>query len=217
MSDFQKVTSSFNERLKLIRLRRKKEKLRFWEEFGIIPRWVKALMALLYVLALTIAISVNLSNIRDPNNSDVFPPDLRNQPLLASVALGGVITLVSLCVATFVFLTAYVNRDAARRGMNSALWTILILVFLPTWGLIGLIIYFLMREPLPYPCPQCNSTVTARFNFCPNCKCNLHPSCPQCKQEVAEDDKYCPNCACDLRVAAPPVEPANPAAPAIES
>jgi double zinc ribbon protein len=199
MSDFQKVTSSFNERLKLIRLRRKKENLHFWEEFGIIPRWVKVLMALLYLLALAIAISVNLSNIHDPNNGDVFPPDLRNQPLLASVALGGVVTLVSLCVATFVFLTAYVNRDAARRGMNSALWTILILVFLPTWGLIGLIIYFLMREPLPYPCPQCNSTVTARFNFCPNCKCNLHPSCPQCKQEVAELDKFCPFCGNDLK------------------
>jgi hypothetical protein len=160
---------------------------------------VKVLMALLYVLALTIAISVNLSNMQDPKSNDVFTPELRNHPMLASVALGGVVTLVSICVATFVFLTAYVNRDAARRGMNAALWTILILVFLPTWGLIGLIIYFLMREPLPYPCPQCNSTVTARFNFCPNCKCNLHPSCPQCKQEVAELDKFCPFCGNDLK------------------
>ena len=62
----------------------------------------------------------------------------------------------------------------------------------------------------------CGKMVGARFNYCPNCKCNLHPSCPQCKQEVAEDDKYCPNCAFELR-AAPPSEPANPAYPSLES
>ena len=48
------------------------------------------------------------------------------------------------------------------------------------------------------PCPQCGSTVGARFNYCPNCKCNLHPSCPQCKREVVESDKYCPYCGQDL-------------------
>jgi predicted amidophosphoribosyltransferase len=58
-----------------------------------------------------------------------------------------------------------------------------------------------MRQPLPYSCPQCAATVDARYNFCPNCKCNLHPSCPQCKQEVVESDKYCPYCAQDLRAA----------------
>ena len=40
MTDYpQKVSDSFNERLRLIRLRRKKENLRFWQEFRIIPRW----------------------------------------------------------------------------------------------------------------------------------------------------------------------------------
>jgi predicted amidophosphoribosyltransferase len=56
----------------------------------------------------------------------------------------------------------------------------------------------LMREPLPYPCPQCGTPVGARFNFCPNCKCNLHPTCGQCKNEVAELDKFCPYCGNDL-------------------
>jgi RNA polymerase subunit RPABC4/transcription elongation factor Spt4 len=65
-------------------------------------------------------------------------------------------------------------------------------------------VYFLMREPLPYPCPQCGTSVGARFNFCPNCKCNLHPSCPNCKREVAETDKYCPYCAHELGTASAP-------------
>ena len=64
-----------------------------------------------------------------------------------------------------ILLTGYVNRDARRRGMNPALWTFLVLVMLPGYLVLGFIVYFLMREPLPYPCPQCAATVGARFNF----------------------------------------------------
>lgn len=204
MGDYpQRVTDTLNERMRLIRLRRKKEKLRFWDEFRIVPRWLRALVPLLYVLALCIAIPVNLAQRYAPYGNGMFPYELRTEPLLASLALAGVVTAMSLGLAVFIFLTAYVNRDAARRGMNAALWTILILIFLPTWGLIGLVIYFLMREPLPYACPQCSTMVSARYNFCPNCKCNLHPSCPQCKREVVETDKFCPYCAFDLATPGP--------------
>ena len=197
MSDYsQKVAGTFNERMRLIRVRRKKEKLRFWDEFRIIPRWLIVLVIVLFLIAQGVAFLVNMSA---PQRGDqIFPPELKDNPALASLALAGLVTLMGLFLSTFIFLTAYVNRDAARRGMNAALWTILILIFLPTWGLIGLVIYFLMREPLPYPCPQCGSSVSARFNFCPNCKCNLQPSCPQCKREVAELDKFCPYCGNDL-------------------
>ena len=197
MADYsQKVTSSFNERMRLMRVRRKREKIRFWDEFRIIPRWVIGLVTVLFLIAQGIALLVNLSA---PERGDqIFPPELQNHRVLASLALAGIITLVSIFFATFIFMTAYVNRDASRRGMNAALWTVLILIFLPTWGLIGLVIYFLVREPLPYPCPQCSASVSARFNFCPNCKCNLQPSCPNCKREVAELDKFCPFCGTDL-------------------
>lgn len=200
MSDYsQKVSSSLNERMRLIRVRRKKENLRFGDEFRIIPRWLTVTVVILWLIALGIAIPVNLAQRYNPYGNDMFPPDLRDHPVWASFALAGIVTGVSLVMATFIFMVAYVNRDASRRGMNAALWTILILIFLPTWGLIGLVIYFLMREPLPYPCPQCSASVSARFNFCPNCKCNLQPSCPQCKREVAELDKFCPYCAFDLQ------------------
>src|SRR5260370_20591677 len=203
MNDYpQRVTDSFNERKRLIRLRRKKENLRFWQEFGIIPRWLMVLVALLYVLALVIATLVNLEASHNPNGNDMFPPELRDNPELASLALAGIVTTASLCMATIIFFVAYVNRDASRRGMNAALSTILVIILLPAWGFIGFVIYFLMREPLPYSCPACGNTVGARFNFCPNCKFNLHPSCPQCKREVAETYKFCPYCANDLKPAA---------------
>lgn len=203
MSDYQqRVTGSFNERKRLIRLRRKKENLRFWDEFRIVPGWLKALVAVLYVMAVVIAISVNLAQRQNPYGNNMFPWELRDNPALASLALAGIVTAVSLLLAVFIFMVAYVNRDAKRRGMNYALWTLLVVILSPGWLIIGFLTYFLMREPLPYPCPQCANTVGARFNFCPNCKCNLHPSCPQCKREIAETDKFCPFCGTDLAAGA---------------
>jgi zinc-ribbon domain len=202
MSDYsQKVSSSFNERMRLIRLRRKKENLRFWDELRIIPRWLMAIVGVLYVIALGIAIPVNLAQRLNPYGNDMFPPELRDHPVWASFALAGIVTAVSLCMAAIIFMVGYVNRDAKRRGMNSGLWTFLVLIFLPAYIFIGFVIYFLMREPLPYPCPACGNSVGARFNFCPNCKCNLHPACPQCRREIAETDKYCPYCGNDLKAA----------------
>ena len=200
MSDYQqRIAGSFQERKRLNQLRKRKENLRFWSEFRIIPRWLIGTVLFLYVLAVLIAIGFNMEAPR--HGGVVFPPELQNEPVLAPLALAGLVTLTSLFLASFIFMLAYVNRDASRRGMNSALWTILVLIFLPTWGLIGLVIYLLMREPLPYPCPQCGTTVNAHFNFCPNCKCNLHPTCPQCKHEVGELDKFCPSCGNDLKPA----------------
>src|SRR5260370_30672673 len=91
MSDYsQRVTGSLNERMRLIRLRRKKENLRFWEEFRIIPRWLVVLVAVLYVTALVIAITVNLAASRNPYGNDMFPPELRGDPVLASLSLAGI-------------------------------------------------------------------------------------------------------------------------------
>jgi double zinc ribbon protein len=198
MTDYQqKVSGSFSERMRLIKLRKKKENLRFWEEFRIVPMWLKVLVILLFLTAQVIALLVNLM----VNKNEIFPPELQNEPVLASIALAAIITGVSLFVGSLILLVGYVNRDAKRRGMNSALWTLLVIVLLPAWTFVGFLIYFLMREPLPYNCPQCGATVGARFNFCPNCKCNLHPACPQCRREVVETDKYCPYCACELGAA----------------
>ncbi len=200
MTDYQqKVSDSFNERKRLIRLRRKKENLRFWDEFRIVPRWLVWTVAALYLVAQVIALLVDHWNLH--NNGPIFAPELRDNPVLASLALAGVVTAVSLTIAPLIFLVGYVNRDAKRRGMNSGMWTLFVLLLMPAWVFLGFIIYFLMREPLPYPCPQCGKSVGARFNFCPNCKCNLQPSCPQCKREVVETDRFCPYCAFELGAA----------------
>lgn len=197
MSDYpQRLSNSFHERMRLIRFRRKKEQLRFWEEFKLVPRWLIWTVVVLFVIAQGIALAVNLSRINGP----IFPEPLQEHPVWASLALAGIVTGGSLFLASFIFLTGYVYRDAKRRGMHAGLWTTLVLILWPAYLAIGYIIYFLLREPLPYSCPQCGATVGARFNYCPNCRSNLHPSCPQCKREVVETDKYCPFCGQDLSV-----------------
>lgn len=199
--DSQDLKSSFNEKMRLIRFRRKKENLRFWQEFKLVPRWLIWTVVVLYLIAQIIGQAVLRYQLL--HHVNVFGPEIDNDPGAAGAALFGIITAVSLVFAVMVFLVAYVNKDAKRRGMHSALWTFLIIVLMPGYLILGFIIYLLMREPLPYNCPQCSTTVGARFNFCPNCKCNLHPACPQCKREVAETDKFCAFCGQDLQPVAP--------------
>ena len=199
MNGTEQVSNAWTERMRLIRLRRRKEKSRFVDEFRIVPRWVIVTVVVLFIVAQVIAVFVNLRMLA--TGGETWSPELRNDPVASTAGLMAIVTLASVVMAAYIFLIAYVNRDAKRRGMMSGLWTLLVLILSWPFMAIGFIIYFLMREPLPYPCPQCGNTVGARFNFCPNCKCNLHPSCPQCKREIAESDKFCPYCGNDLKSA----------------
>jgi len=188
------MSEAFDERMKLIRFRRKRERFLFREEMKIVPKWVVWTCVVLWLLALAIGTLINLSGV----NGQTFPPEISGHPVFASLALGGIITVVSAITAIWLMALGYVYRDARRRGMNAGLWLLLCMLLSWPFFAIGFILYFQVREPLQFPCPRCSTLVGARFNFCPNCKCNLHPSCPNCKREVAETDKFCPNCAQEL-------------------
>jgi hypothetical protein len=196
IEDPQGLKNSFSEKMRLIRFRRKRENLRFWQEFKLVPRWLIWTVVVLFLIAQVIGQTV--LHFQLANHQEVFGPELDSDPGAAGAALFGIITGASLVLAIMVFMVGYVNKDAKRRGMHSALWTFLVIVLMPGYLILGFIIYLLMREPLPYNCPQCGTTVDARFNFCPNCKCNLHPACPNCKREVSETDKFCAFCGYDL-------------------
>lgn len=172
------------EGVRAIRWRMAHEKLRFRDELRIIPRWLFGVGIALFIIGQIVAQLVHRYTWHG------------QEPLIAVMgAAAGLALLLGLALLFF----GYVYRDAKRRGMNAPLWT-LVAIFVPY--LIGVIIYFLMREPLPYNCPQCGASVNARFTFCPNCKYGLRPSCPQCKREVRPQDKYCPYCAQELPSAA---------------
>ena len=189
------VSGAWNERMRLIRLRRKKERPRFRDEIKIIPKWLVWFCVAGWILAVIIGTLVNLSGV----NGGIFPQELREHPALASLALGGMITAVSIFLAIWLLSLGYVYRDSKRRGLTAWFWTIICAFLSWPFVLIGFILYAQLREPLPYPCPNCGNLAGPRFNFCPNCKTNLHPACPNCKQEIAETDKVCPYCATDLK------------------
>jgi hypothetical protein len=109
--------------------------------------------------------------------------------------------LCGIVVVCWILLLSYVNRDAARRGMSPTLWT-LICLFVP--NLIGFILYFLLRKPLPKQCPGCGFLVNDSFHFCPRCRYTLAPTCPSCGQPVRNDYACCPYCGQAITPSTPP-------------
>jgi uncharacterized membrane protein YhaH (DUF805 family) len=204
------MSDAWNIKLRMIRFRRKRERSSFREELKLVPKWLVWTCVALTFLAIVIGIGVNLHNFK--TGGPIFPDEsLRDDPGASCAGLFGVILLVGVLLSGLVMTVGYTYRDAKRRGMNGVLWALLVLI-LSQYLFIGLVIYLLVRDPLPYSCPQCASAVSARFNFCPNCKCNLHPACPQCQQEVADGDKFCPYCAAELKPSTGPVTVATPSA-----
>lgn len=178
-----------SEKMRLIRFRMTKEHTRFSTELRLIPRRLVLIVVVLFLIAQIVTqVAVHYSPLEWPEFSRQ----------INALFAAGLVTLASIPIAALLFLIGYVYCDAKRRRMNATLWTILVIILLPAWLGLGFIIYFLLREPLPYACPQCGVDVSARFNYCPGCKFNLRPTCPQCKREVQLGDRFCPHCASDL-------------------
>jgi hypothetical protein len=126
----------------------------------------------------------------------VFTPpaaELSVWPTVAKVlfSLGLPLTL-----AVLVLLIGYVYADARRRGMRYVLWTLLA-IFIP--NAIGIILYFILRDPLPQPCPKCGAPLAARFPYCPACGTAVAQTCPECRRAVELGWSHCAHCGASLR------------------
>jgi len=172
---------------------RAREMTTFQDEFRIVPRWLLTLIVVLYLVALAVGEFMNVAGSRGIIPGGMFAPQLGLA--LSGLALAGLITAGVAFGGAFILLIAYIYVDARRRGMHPAVWAA-IAVFIPY--LIGIVIYFIIREPLPFNCPQCAAKVNAHYNFCPRCQFNLRPNCPQCRREIRAGDRYCPYCGAGL-------------------
>ena len=65
--------------------------------------------------------------------------------------------------------------------MNHVLWTLLA-VFIP--NAIGMILYFILRDPVPVPCPSCGALARKGHAYCAGCGTAVRVACPQCRQPV---------------------------------
>lgn len=119
----------------------------------------------------------------------LVPLDPRPKPLPLVIFWG---VMVGLFFGFYMLMVGYVNRDAKRRGMNSGLWTLIMLLLLVSG--IGFIVYFLLRQPVVLSCPKCAEKIESSYNFCPKCHHQLNPMCEECRHAVRAGDTYCAHC-----------------------
>ncbi len=156
---------------------RSEEKPNITEEIQLIPAWSVVLAGLLF-LGIQAAMHLYLWSRSHP-----IPPPIGFR-IFWSAFSGSV-------MAAYTMMVGYVTRDARRRNMNVSVWT-LIVVFMP--GAIGLVVYFLLRQPSRMHCPRCSEQLQSSFNFCPRCKFQLAPVCEACHHTVSITDTFCYNC-----------------------
>jgi len=106
-----------------------------------------------------------------------------------------IIFFIAAMLAAYVLLIGYVNADAKRRGMRHVLWTWLA-ILIPNG--IGIVLYFILREPLLVFCTRCGFRAKPGFAFCPSCGAALAPVCPQCKHVVQKEGPHCVYCGASL-------------------
>ncbi len=160
---------------------------RFTQELKVIPRTAWIIGAAIYL-----AITTPIFLFAIPND-----PTLGKWPRLGQALF--VYGLMSL-VIPLIALWGYVYGDAKRRGMRYVMWTLLA-IFVP--DLIGVIVYFILRSPLPKVCPGCGDMVKSGFAFCPKCGTALQPTCPQCGRAVEISWCNCPQCGQKLPTQSP--------------
>ncbi len=115
-------------------------------------------------------------------------PKLNGWPVPFQVAFS---TAMSMILVGYILVLGYVNGDARRRAMRYGMWTLLA-IFVPNG--IGVILYFIMRDPIPQRCPHCAATVKSKGTFCPACGGALGNTCPACHSAVEAGWSHCMNC-----------------------
>jgi hypothetical protein len=138
-----------------------------------------------WVIAITTSLIVSVPVFVFAIPSD---PKMSHWPIAAKICFSFGLLLT---IGAYVLLVGYIYGDAKRRGMRYVMWTLLA-IFIP--NAIGIILYFILRDPLPTPCPGCGASVKRSFIFCPHCATALRPTCPHCGHAVERSWSHCPNC-----------------------
>jgi hypothetical protein len=107
---------------------------------------------------------------------------------------------VPLILLFYILLVGYVYGDAKRRYMRHVMWT-LIAALVP--NAIGVILYFVLRDPLPVACPNCQTPARLGFTYCPKCGTAVKRSCEGCGRAVEVDWTNCAYCGRKLGSSVP--------------
>jgi len=155
---------------------------RFADGLKIVPRNARYIAAFIYVVFATVTLTVLIPGDKE----------MSKWPMVGKIAFAFGIFLF---VAAWILLIGYVYADAKRRGMRYVMWTFLA-ALVP--DAIGVIIYFILRDPLPKACPVCTRLVNAKFVFCPYCGSAMKPTCLNCGRAIERTWSNCPECGAKL-------------------
>lgn len=156
------------------------EKLHFWSNLALIP-------PIAWAVAITIFVCLQLLFwLFVFPNSD--PEKIARMPIILRALLS---TFAASILTVWALLVGFVYADAKRRGMRHVMWTLLA-AFVP--NAIGIILYFLLRDPLPSPCPKCSQLVRGSFAFCPHCGAELLRACRVCGKKLEPGWVNCAYC-----------------------
>ena len=156
----------------------------FWRNVGLIrpAAWVVATLLFLGMQAVFwLAIWPN-----------AHPDEMEKLPDVAKFCLP---LLAGAFLACYALLIGFVYVDAKRRGMRYVMWTLLA-TFIGNG--IGIILYFLMRDPMPTPCPKCSRLAAQSFTFCPSCGEELMRTCKVCHKKLGAGWSNCAYCGTSL-------------------
>jgi double zinc ribbon protein len=158
---------------------------RLRDEMKIIPRPVYALSVLLTLGILFGVVAFQLVEVDSGSNFGFLP-------------LFAILIFIGLSFSIYILLVGYIYGDARRRGMRPVLWALLAF-FIP--NAIGIILYFILREPLLVNCPKCGAGTKSAFPFCPSCGTSLAYTCPSCRSAIESGWSHCPRCGTPQNVA----------------
>jgi hypothetical protein len=149
-------------------------KIRWSEVPRTIPRWA-------YVLTFGVWTAIQLA-IHRAFQGESDPPHLAIQ-LIFGLYIASVF-------APIILVAGIVHADSRKRGMNAVFWSILA-VFLPG---AGVLLYLLLRPPLPIDCQGCGKRLRHGGAYCPSCGEPVGRRCSECHREVLAGDAFCASC-----------------------
>jgi len=105
-----------------------------------------------------------------------------------------IIFIILIVIISFIVQVAigvWVYRDAKKRRMEAAIWLLIVLIT----GLIGLIIYFIIRDPKPLePSPRTDYVQPPKYSLEGTIMEKDIKFCSNCGIKMPSSDKFCSQC-----------------------
>ena len=84
-------------------------------------------------------------------------------------------------------------NDSKRAAWAVGLW---LAILVPNG--IGIILYFILRDPIPNFCTRCGAAAQQNYSFCPQCGNSLARTCFQCHGVMRASWTHCAYCGARL-------------------